>query len=188
MQNIFFSTGFGNIFSFFMRSSWLSYTWRKETYLPFSSVIPEFLTLKLTKHICLFHVLLLILLRLGERNIFVFLMGYCWLCYTWTKETYLPFSCLVPYFVTFLGRKHICVFHALFLTFLHSMKHIFLFHPPAGIISPLVHWSFEQAPKSHDASCICSIIERSVSFSCTTYVRIPQTSVQGYVLNENIIW
>ncbi len=127
-----------NIFAFFMPCSSLSDAWRKETYLPFSCLVPAFMTLWGMKHISLFHALFPTLLRLKEGNIFPFFMPCPCLSDTLRKETYFPFSCLVPDFVTLEGRKHIFLFHILFLTLLHSMKHISLFHAPAGSIFPLV--------------------------------------------------
>ncbi len=102
----------GNIFAFFMSCSWLCYAWRKETYLPFPCLVPDFVTLGGRKHICLFHALLLAFWRFEQGNIFAFFIPCSWLCYAWRKETYLPFSCLVPHFLTLWARKHISLFHA----------------------------------------------------------------------------
>ncbi len=105
---------------------------------PFSCLVPDFVMLGGRKHICLFPALFLPLFLLAERHIFGSFLPRSSLRYPWRKETYLPFSCLVPDFVTLTGRKLICFFHALSLTLLHSMKHISLFHAPTWSIFPLV--------------------------------------------------
>ncbi len=142
--------------------------WRFEqgNIFAFSMLVPYFLTFWGRKHICLFHAhsslsdalsketyfpfsyLFLAFWRFEEGNIFAFFMlvpsfvtfwGRKYICLFHAcsllsdilrKETYLPFSCLfltfwrfeegnifaffmlVPYFLTFWGRKHICLFHA----------------------------------------------------------------------------
>ncbi len=59
---------------FFQKCLW-------EHYLPLSCLVQDFVTLRGTKHICLFH-------------------ACSWLCYTFSNKTYFPFSCLVPDFFT----------------------------------------------------------------------------------------